>query len=67
MKKILEQLIAKAERFLENAVECKDTANLRNALEILIEVAESEKDSDTSQELWEAVANLSQALGQFVR
>lgn len=67
MKEILEQLTAKSEAFLDNAVECKDTEILRRELEALREVAESERESDTSQELWEAIANLAQALGSFVR
>lgn len=67
MREILKQLTAKAEALLDNAVECEDTKILKSSLEALREVADSERESETSQEMWEAISNLAQALGQFVR
>lgn len=67
MKEILRQLIMKADAFLDGAVECEDTRNLQNALEELQETFLTEGDNETSQYLWRAIANLSEALSNFTR
>lgn len=67
MKEILRELIMKADNLLDGAVKCKDTEQLQNSLEELQEVFLSEGDNETSQHLWRAIANLSNAIANFTR
>lgn len=67
MREILRELIMKVDNLLDGATECRETQELQDALEELQEVFLSEGDNETSQYLWRAIANLSNAIANFTR